>query len=263
MSDTGADILTSLQFIIVNGTGIRIMSGTGPEGAGLAVVNKNMPEICMVNENAGGITVIRPGLPIPLHPPMRFTNALPIGIEIIPVVGLNRKTVPVDIVGIIVDVAAGTDAEVVNNFDDANGYYHVILECLHTLFVPRIFMSAAKDGIKGAGSDVVIKVVRRQKSMFKSSQREASILKKLHEADPSADPSGKYHIIRLERTFEHQGHLCLVFKAMSVNLGEVVKRFANCRITTPTNGAISRDESVISFKDINTSPQQQNGAHPY
>jgi hypothetical protein len=101
----GADILTSLQFSIVNGTRIRIMSGTGPEGAGLAVVNKNMPEICMVNENAGGITVIRPGLPIPLHPPMRFTNALPIGIEIIPVVGLNRKTVPVDIVGIIVDVA--------------------------------------------------------------------------------------------------------------------------------------------------------------
>jgi hypothetical protein len=31
--------------------------------------------------------------------------------------------------------------------------------------MPRIFMSAAKDGIKGAGSDVVIKVVRRQKSM--------------------------------------------------------------------------------------------------
>ncbi|PLW58250.1 hypothetical protein PCANC_00891 [Puccinia coronata f. sp. avenae] len=36
-----------------------------------------------------------------------------------------------------------------------------------------------------------------------------------------------------------------------------------CRITTPTNGAISQDESVISFKNINTSPQQQNGDHPY
>ncbi|PLW17425.1 hypothetical protein PCANC_00894 [Puccinia coronata f. sp. avenae] len=132
---------------------------------------------------------------------------------------------------------AGTDAEVVDNFDDADGYYRVILGELldngryhvHANLGKGMFasvvrakdMSAAKDGIKGAGSDVAIKVVRSQESMFKSSQKEASILKKLQEADPS----GKYHIIRLERTFEHRGHLCLVFEAMSMNLREVVKRF--------------------------------------
>ncbi|OAV90613.1 CMGC/DYRK/PRP4 protein kinase, variant [Puccinia triticina 1-1 BBBD Race 1] len=132
---------------------------------------------------------------------------------------------------------AGTDAEVVDNFDDADGYYRVILGELldngryhvHANLGKGMFasvvrakdMSAAKDGIKGAGNDVAIKVVRSQESMFKSSQKEASILKKLQEADPG----GKYHIIRLERTFEHRGHLCLVFEAMSMNLREVVKRF--------------------------------------
>ncbi|KAI5114628.1 hypothetical protein M0805_001600, partial [Coniferiporia weirii] len=38
-------------------------------------------------------------------------------------------------------------------------------------------------------------------------------------------PEDKKHIVRLERTFEHRGHLCLVFESMSMNLREVVKRF--------------------------------------
>ena len=28
------------------------------------------------------------------------------------------------------------------------------------------------------------------------------------------DPDDKKHIVRLERTFEHRGHLCLVFESM-------------------------------------------------
>lgn len=59
-----------------------------------------------------------------------------------------------------------------------------------------------------------------------------------------ADPDDKKHIIRLERTFEHRGHLCMVFESLrsvfsvtfgsstcsyvfscSMNLREVVKRF--------------------------------------
>jgi serine/threonine-protein kinase PRP4 len=76
---------------------------------------------------------------------------------------------------------AGTDAEVVDNFDDADGYYRVILGELldngryhvHANLGKGMFasvvrakdMSAAKDGIKGAGSDVAIKVVRSQESM--------------------------------------------------------------------------------------------------
>jgi serine/threonine-protein kinase PRP4 len=71
------------------------------------------------------------------------------------------------------------DAEVVNNFNNADGYYHFILgELLDNgqyhvhanlgkgMFVSIVCatdMSAAKDGIKGAGSNVAIKVGRKSR----------------------------------------------------------------------------------------------------
>lgn len=78
---------------------------------------------------------------------------------------------------------------------------------------------------------------------YRAGQKEASILRKLNEVDPQ----DKKHIVRLERTFEHRGHLCLVFESLrcatssfrpciqanaatvcrylSMNLRDVVKRF--------------------------------------
>lgn len=38
--------------------------------------------------------------------------------------------------------------------------------------------------------------------------KEITILKKLS----AADPDDKHHLIRLERHFEHKGHLCMVFE---------------------------------------------------
>jgi len=79
----------------------------------------------------------------------------------------------------------------------------------------------AKDMESPTGEEVAIKVIRSQESMFKAGQKEANILRKLQEADPQ----DKKHLIRLHRTFEHRGHLCLVFESLSMNLREVVKRF--------------------------------------
>ena len=45
---------------------------------------------------------------------------------------------------------------------------------------------------------------------YRAGLKEAHILNKLM----LADPDDKKHIIRLERTFEHRGHLCLVFESM-------------------------------------------------
>ena len=45
---------------------------------------------------------------------------------------------------------------------------------------------------------------------YKAGQKEAQILNKLRQADPD----DKKHIVRLERTFEHRGHLCLVFESL-------------------------------------------------
>lgn len=38
--------------------------------------------------------------------------------------------------------------------------------------------------------------------------KEVQIINKLRQADPD----DKKHIVRLERTFEHRGHLCIVFE---------------------------------------------------
>ncbi|TFK68626.1 kinase-like protein [Pluteus cervinus] len=79
------------------------------------------------------------------------------------------------------------------------------------------------EGILGAevGKEVAIKIVRSQESMYRAGLKEAQILQKIRQADPD----DKKHLVRLERTFEHRGHLCLVFESMSMNLRDVVKRF--------------------------------------
>lgn len=51
--------------------------------------------------------------------------------------------------------------------------------------------------------------------------KEIEILQKINDADPE----DKKHMIRLERHFEHKGHLCMVFENLSINLREVLKKF--------------------------------------
>ncbi|KAK4052981.1 U4/U6 small nuclear ribonucleoprotein prp4 [Microbotryomycetes sp. JL221] len=118
-----------------------------------------------------------------------------------------------------------------DNFDDEEGYYRVVLGELlddgryhvHANLGKGMFSSVvrAKDMQSTTGEEVAIKLIRSQESMFKAGQKEAGILRKLREADPE----DKKHLIRMHRTFEHRGHLCLVFESMSMNLREVVKRF--------------------------------------
>lgn len=75
-------------------------------------------------------------------------------------------------------------------------------------------------------------------SRYKAGLKEVQMLNKLKQADPD----DKKHVVRLERTFEHRGHLCIVFESLryiyrippskksldrhhSMNLRDVVKRF--------------------------------------
>lgn len=50
------------------------------------------------------------------------------------------------------------------------------------------------------------RLARRHKAGLK----EAQILRRLRDADPD----DKKHLVRLHRTFEHRGHLCLVFESL-------------------------------------------------
>ena len=87
----------------------------------------------------------------------------------------------------------------------------------------RVLLGEAGD----PGREVAIKIVRHQESMYvgiplvcwietdilyryRAGLKEVQILNKLKQADPD----DKKHIVRLERTFEHRGHLCLVFESM-------------------------------------------------
>ncbi|KAI0927771.1 hypothetical protein AcV7_009483 [Taiwanofungus camphoratus] len=117
---------------------------------------------------------------------------------------------------------------------DPEGYYQIILGEQLDGGRYQVFSSVGKgmfanvvrarilQGELGeAGKEVAIKIVRCQESMYKAGLKEVQILNKLKQADPD----DKKHIVRLERTFEHRGHLCLVFESLSMNLRDVVKRF--------------------------------------
>ncbi|KAG8830078.1 U4/U6 small nuclear ribonucleoprotein prp4 [Serendipita sp. 399] len=83
----------------------------------------------------------------------------------------------------------------------------------------RVFdVEGDKDKVIG---EVAIKIVRSQETMYKAGQKEVQILQKLRQSDPE----DKKHLVRLERTFEHRGHLCLVFESLSMNLRDIIKKY--------------------------------------
>ncbi|KAF7298299.1 Serine/threonine protein kinase PRP4 [Mycena kentingensis (nom. inval.)] len=64
---------------------------------------------------------------------------------------------------------------------------------------------------------------RSKEAMHRDGLKEAAILNKLQAAD-SAD---RKHLVRLDWTFKHCGHLCLVFASLRMNLRDVLKRLGN------------------------------------
>ncbi|KFY13158.1 hypothetical protein V492_03448 [Pseudogymnoascus sp. VKM F-4246] len=115
-----------------------------------------------------------------------------------------------------------------DNWDDAEGYYKVILgELLDGKY--HVQANLGKGMFSGVvrATDittkklVAIKMIRANETMRKAGMKEIEILQKLM----SADVEDKKHMIRLERHFEHKGHLCMVFEHLSINLREVLKKF--------------------------------------
>ncbi|KAF8589751.1 kinase-like protein [Ramaria rubella] len=117
---------------------------------------------------------------------------------------------------------------------DPEGYYQIILGEQLDGGKYQVFSSLGKGMFSNvvrarilngegseAGKEVAIKIVRAQESMHRAGLKEVQILNKLRQTDPE----DKKHLVRLERTFEHRGHLCLVFESLSMNLRDVIKRF--------------------------------------
>ncbi|KAL9048870.1 MAG: hypothetical protein Q9206_005803 [Seirophora lacunosa] len=120
------------------------------------------------------------------------------------------------------------DMSMLDDWDDDEGYYKVILgELLDNRYHVQsnlgrgMFSGVVRVTDQKKGKLAAIKIIRNNESMKKAGLKEVEILQKL----ALADPEDKKHVIRLERTFEYKGHLCMVFENLSINLREVLKKF--------------------------------------
>lgn len=120
------------------------------------------------------------------------------------------------------------DISTLDDWDDPDGYYKVILgELLDNRY--HVLSNLGKGMFSGVvrATDqrtkklVAIKVIRNNETMKKAGLKEIEVLQKLSHADPE----DKKHLVRLERVFEHKGHLCMVFENLSIDLREVLKKF--------------------------------------
>jgi Protein kinase domain len=125
-------------------------------------------------------------------------------------------------------IAQSLDVKMMDNWDDPEGYYMTIPG---ELFESRyhvlqnlgrgMFSSVVRATDTKTNKLVAIKIVRNNDTMRKAGIKEIEILKDL----AANDREDKKHLIRLERSFEHKGHLCMVFENLSLNLREVLKKF--------------------------------------
>lgn len=135
--------------------------------------------------------------------------------------------------------AKGTvlDEKLLDNWDDPEGYYKLISNELVDGGRYRmikglgrgVFANVAQaeevntDSGNADPRIVAVKMIRRNDLMRRASQKEMDFLRKVNEADPQ----DKRHIIRLLGSFDHKGHLCIVFEHMSKNLRDLLKEETN------------------------------------
>lgn len=129
---------------------------------------------------------------------------------------------------VVIPTAKELDQSLLDNWDDPEGYYRIILgELLEGRYHVQanlgkgMFSSVVRAQDNNNGELVAIKVIRNNETMLKAATKEMEILEKLADADPE----DKKHMIRLKRSFTHKGHMCMVFEHMSINLREVLKKF--------------------------------------
>ncbi|KAL4969757.1 putative serine/threonine protein kinase (Prp4) [Aspergillus stella-maris] len=129
---------------------------------------------------------------------------------------------------VAVPQARELDISMMDNWDDPEGYYNLrIGELINGRYHVTqnlgkgMFSSVVRAMDAETNKVVAIKIIRQNDTMKKAGLKEINILEQLQEADPE----DKKHMIKFERSFEHKGHLCMVFENLSMNLREVLKKF--------------------------------------
>ncbi|KAK9468231.1 kinase-like domain-containing protein, partial [Lipomyces arxii] len=129
----------------------------------------------------------------------------------------------------VVQKSGPGEANLPSNWDDDEGYYRVIIGemiddgryHIQSNLGKGMFSTVVKAVDNVDGREVAIKIVRSNEVMYKAGIKEVAIVRKLNEADPG----DRKHLIRLLRSFEFRGHLCIVFEGMTQNLREVLKKY--------------------------------------
>lgn len=112
-------------------------------------------------------------------------------------------------------VRSGDNPALVDNWDDQEGYYNIIVgEVLHSRYHltctlgKGVFSNVvrAKDTIENR--DVAIKIIRNNDLMTNAGLKEWELLERCSRND-SLD---RKHVVRGLDRFEYRGHLCLVFE---------------------------------------------------
>lgn len=196
-------------------------------------------------------------------------------------------------------MAKGTvlDAKLLDNWDDPDGYYKIISNELvnagrYRMVKPLgrgVFanVAQAEDVKEEPGRLVAVKIIRRNDAMKKASLKEMEFLQRLNEADPQ----DKRHIIRFLGTFDHKGHLCIVFEHMSKNLRDLLKEetsghglslqavktylrqmiiglkhLQDCQIIhadlKPDNILVSLDKKTVKLCDLGTAADKRDNSEP-
>ncbi|KAL9128839.1 MAG: hypothetical protein Q9217_002565 [Psora testacea] len=144
------------------------------------------------------------------------------------VLAANRKVEREITKAVPIPQAKALDMGMLDDWDDSEGYYKVILgELLDGRYHIQsnlgkgMFSGVVRAADQKSERAVAIKLIRNNETMKKAGLKEIEILQKLN----NADTEDKKHVIRLERVFEHKGHLCMVFENLSINLREVLKKF--------------------------------------
>ncbi|XP_027773278.1 serine/threonine-protein kinase PRP4 homolog [Solanum pennellii] len=119
-----------------------------------------------------------------------------------------------------------------DNWNDPEGYYIYrfgeILDGRYEILAAHgkgVFSTVvrAKDlkARPGDPTEVAIKIIRNNDTMYKAGMEELIILKKL----VAADPKDKRRCVHLISSFKYRNHLCLVFESLWMNLRELQKKF--------------------------------------
>ncbi|KAI8089548.1 kinase-like domain-containing protein [Halteromyces radiatus] len=94
-----------------------------------------------------------------------------------------------------------------------------------------------------------VKVIKNRPAFRTQSCMEVEILKQLNQ---KMDDKNQHHILRLEDTFNHKNHLCLVFELLSFNLYELIKQngFKGLSIQLVRNITTQLLETLVFLGDV-------------